>query len=97
MVHEVIIQPEVFDELAEDKKWYRDRSEKAAEELEIDFFNSLEIIAQYPLLCQVRYSDIRIYWLEKFPYGIHFSIEANMINILALIHVKKSPEIWRKE
>lgn len=55
-------------------------------------------IIKNPLAYEIRYSDIRIAFIKRFPYGIHFEylqIE-NQINILAVLHTSRNPEIWEE-
>ena len=33
---------------------------------------ALELISDNPLHYQVRYTEIRVCFLERFPYGVHF-------------------------
>ena len=54
-------------------------------------------IVENPLTYEVRYATIRIAFLKKFPYGIHFEyleIE-NQVDILAVFHTSRNPENWK--
>ena len=36
--------------------------------------------------------------MNKFPFGIYYTIEkeVNQIQIIAILHFKRNPKIWRK-
>jgi plasmid stabilization system protein ParE len=56
----------------------------------------IKAIAQNPAIFQVRYREVRIAFLNKFPFGVHFKIDANRetIVILAVLHTSQNPQIW---
>lgn len=55
-------------------------------------------ILKNPLAYEIRYADIRIAYVKKFPYGIHFEyLELeNQVNILAVLHTSRNPKIWKE-
>lgn len=46
-------------------------------------------IAKTPESFQCRYSKVRIFWLDKFPYGLYYIWENNEVSILAFWHSKE--------
>lgn len=55
-------------------------------------------ILKNPLAYEIRYENIRIAFVKRFPYGIHFEyLEIdNRVNILAVFHTSRNPEIWNE-
>ena len=94
MSFEVILLPELVDDLEEIFLWYEEQSEGLSLDLEEEFYRRLNDIQNNPFGFQIRYASIRIAWLKRFPYGIHFYCEGNCIFATALIHTSRSPEIW---
>jgi hypothetical protein len=45
---------------------------------------------------QIRYDDIRICFLNRFPYGIHFQLSGNNVLIIGIYAMKEDPEKWNK-
>lgn len=39
--------------------------------------------------------DIRRFLVRRFPYGILYTIEADHILILAIMHLSREPGYWR--
>ena len=50
---------------------------------------SFKSIALNPESFQFRYYNVRIFWLEKFPYGIYYIFEKQEVFILAFWHKKE--------
>ena len=63
--------------------------------LSIDFELCLEEgyadILKSPTGYQTRYSSVRIKFIRRFPYGIHYIIEGNLIIVLAVFHQARNP------
>ena len=55
-------------------------------------------IVKNPLAYEVRYANIRIAFVNKFPYGIHFEYHGRekQVIILAVFHTSRNPDIWEK-
>nr|WP_315151799.1 type II toxin-antitoxin system RelE/ParE family toxin [uncultured Flavobacterium sp.] len=54
-------------------------------------------ISKNPESFQYRYSKIRIFWLNKFPYGLYYIWENDEVAILAFWHSKEDiPNKLRK-
>lgn len=53
------------------------------------FRKELIIMMTHPLHYQERYKEIRIAFLEGFPYGIHFLLEKDEIKIIKILHHKR--------
>jgi plasmid stabilization system protein ParE len=87
----------VFDEVLTDtqeaKEWYFDK--RAV--LEIEFANEIENcitrILLNPEIHSVRYKNVRIAHPKRFPYNIHFYIDAieAIVIITAIVHNKRNP------
>jgi plasmid stabilization system protein ParE len=71
-----------------------------SEQLKKNFFNQFEIkseaIKSNPEIFQTKYKNFRTAKIGKFPYLIHYFIDykTNTIQILAILHTSRNPEIW---
>ena len=45
---------------------------------------------------QVRYGNIRIYFLNRFPFGIHFLMTENEVHVVAVYAMKDDTSKWKK-
>ena len=51
----------------------------------VDISEAAEDDIRNPLKTQIRYSVVRIFFLKKFPYGIHFIVNGNTILISSCV------------
>ena len=96
MPAELIFQPAVKQEVDEIISYYEVR--KAG--LGLLFIEVLDLllerIQKHPLEFQVRHRSIRKASLKNFPYNVYFRIHRNQIIILAVLHQRRNPRIWKK-
>ncbi len=53
-------------------------------------------IRDHPLGYQDLRSGVRRALLRKFPYAVFFSVEANTIVIIAVLHTARDPAEWQR-
>lgn len=74
--------------------------ERVNKGLSIDFELCIEEgyadILNEPLGYQIRYRDIRIRFIRRFPYGIHYMVEDEQITVISVFHQSRSPRNWFK-
>lgn len=72
--------------------WY----ENIRDGLSYDFELCLEIglaeITRNPQSFQKRYKTVKIIFIKRFPYGIHYIIKENEIIIVGAFHTSRSPK-----
>ena len=77
-------------------EWY----EREEPGLGFEFLNELRDayvrILNHPLVFQSLRSGIRRALTKRFPYGIFYTIEAEVIVILAVLHTARDPEEWQR-
>ncbi len=55
---------------------------------------SVESIIQYPKSSRIMKKPYRRYLIERFPFGIIYTEEINLIFIVAVMHLKRKPYYW---
>lgn len=55
---------------------------------------SFEQLAANPFISQVRYFDVRIKSIDRFPYGIHYVIAPSSLDVIGIIHFSRNPNTW---
>ena len=45
---------------------------------------------------QKRYKSIKIRFISRFPYGIHYIFIENEITVIGVFHTSRSPNNWSK-
>ena len=60
-----------------------------AQKLQSEIWRTFTYIASYPESLQRRYESIRIFWTDKFPFGIYYIFDDNQVFVLAFWHEKE--------
>lgn len=74
--------------------WYEDQKENLGSRFENYVNKAIDSIRSNPLKTQIRYGTTRVFYLDNFPYGIHFQATENHILIVAVFHTSQDPEKW---
>lgn len=94
MGYKIRIRKQASSQIEDASEWFKEKQEG----LEIRFLHDLNIcindILENPVKYQIRYKEIRVKFLKKFEFGIHYIIDGNAIHILAVFHTSQSPEKW---
>ncbi|AQX05805.1 plasmid stabilization system protein [Elizabethkingia meningoseptica] len=94
--YSLIIKPRAQQDIREAMDWYREQREDLPEKLFSKIEDCLEKIEKKPEYFQKRYREIRIVFTKRFPYGIYYTIEENMIFVHAVLHTKQNPDTVEK-
>ena len=89
MSYKLIIKTDASVEIENVIDYYSAFNILLAQKLEIEIRLGFQYIAKYPLSFQCRYDRIRIFWIDKFPYGIYFIFDKEEVFILAFWHQKE--------
>jgi plasmid stabilization system protein ParE len=91
----VIFHPEVEDEFSDAVAYY----EGCQPGLGIDFSRTvsatIQNIADYPDLWPRVEPEVRRCLVNRFPYGILYSIEDDGVYILAVMNLRRDPDYWK--
>ncbi len=95
-MYQLLISDESRLDILDAFSWY----EKKRSGLGKDFEHCLEAgliqLQKGPLLTQKRYKNLRIYFIDRFPYGIHYLIEKDKIMVFGVFHTSRNPQNWKK-
>ncbi|MEX0995757.1 MAG: hypothetical protein WDZ45_01760 [Flavobacteriaceae bacterium] len=80
---------QAIDDYQDSVAFYKNISQQLAEKFFIDFKATTTKIENNPVHFQMRYQNIRIAFLEVFPFGIHFFLEKDTIHVLRILHTKR--------
>jgi plasmid stabilization system protein ParE len=82
-------------ELAEAREWYaRQRSD-----LDAEFMNCIDEtllrIGRNPSPYQIVYRNLRRAVVRRFPFAVFYEIGIDEIQVVAIFHSRRDPEIWK--
>lgn len=75
--------------------WYENKRIGLSYDFELCLEIGLAEIARSPQLFQIRYKTIKIRFIKRFPFGIHYIIKEKNIIILGVFHTSRSPKNWK--
>ncbi|MGZ4987408.1 MAG: type II toxin-antitoxin system RelE/ParE family toxin [Limisphaerales bacterium] len=87
--------PEAIAEFEDAARYYAD----CLEGLDLRFIECVELafrqICEEPDRWRVFEQDVRRYLVHVFPYAVLYSIEADYVLIIAIMHCGREPGYWR--
>lgn len=95
MTYKIISSPNTEKDIEKAILWYKDIKVSLAQSFIAELGYCKKDIQQNPRKMQIRYNNIRISFLRKFPYGIHYRLEGNTITIIAVFHTSEDPQKWK--
>ena len=69
--------------------YYALKNKVLAKRIEKEIRFGFKAIVENPESFQCRYFEIRIFWLEKFPYGLYYILGDSEVYIIAFWHNKE--------
>ncbi len=88
MSYKLLIDEEAFKDLEKSIIYYKEVSEKLANKFKKAIKKELNVIEKQPFIYQKRYRDVRITFTKRFPYGIHYVVNNNTVEIIRILHTK---------
>jgi hypothetical protein len=61
----------------------------------VEVHSTLENILSFPKAWPILEDDIRRCQTRRFPYGIIYAINEDVIFVLAVMHLHRDPEYWK--
>lgn len=92
--YRLLLSDESRFDILEAYDWYNRIDSDLALSFESKIEAGLKKIQNGPLLFQIRYKSIRIFHMDRFPYGIHYIIDNETIRVLAVFHTSFNPKSW---
>jgi len=93
MNYKLRFHPEVSFEIETALKWYEKESATANQNLKKDLMLAFEKILSFPFSFRKAYKTFRCYPLKKFPYLIVYSVQNEIIYIVAFFPTRRNPEV----
>lgn len=95
MRFDVVIESVAGAQLLEAALWYNEKRSGLGEELILCFEEAVDVLSRNPFF-EVRYRNLRIYNIKRFPYQIVYLMEVEHVKIVAFFHASRDPKEWKK-
>ena len=93
-MYQLLISDESRLDILDAFSWYESKRIGLGKEFEFCLEVGFNQIQKDPLLFQKRYRVPHIYFIERFPYGIHYLIEENSVKVFGVFHTSRDPGKW---
>ena len=77
-------------------EWYENIRKKLSYDFEESLEFGIEKIFSNPDSFEKRYRHVKILFVKKFPYGIHYVTEEEKITVIGVFHTSRAPKNWIK-
>ena len=92
----VELHPEASAEMEESFWWYEGQSPGLGEDFLIDVEGGIAAISDHPTHWPIFKGGTHRYLLRRFPYGIVYQVDNDVIRVLAVMHLRRRPGYWRR-
>ena len=87
--------PEALAEYREATLWYTNRERPVGAKFVTAIEEAIQRVVEAPSRWRVVDEDVRRCLTHVFPYAILYTIEADFILIVAVMHCSREPEYWQ--
>ena len=87
--------PLAADEAEAAERWYRERSEVAAQRFRLELDSAVDRIAERPEVGVSYLENSRRIFLRRFPYFMVYRLRRPRIEVIAIAHARRRPGYWR--
>jgi hypothetical protein len=81
-------------ELDDAVAWYNQQADGLGNEFLDELDRAIRRIATYPLSCQEIDPGLRRCLLARFPYGLVYGMDGDMLIVVAIAHLHRQPRYW---
>lgn len=94
MSYSFFISQAAYDDIKAASEWYENHRIGLSLDFELCLEGGYEDIKNNPTAYQIKFKNVRVKYINRFPYGIHYFIDNDKIYVLAVLHTSKNPNIW---
>jgi toxin ParE1/3/4 len=76
--------------------WYEEQRIGLSYDFELCLEAGIDTVLRNPTAFQKRYKNIKVRYISRFPYGIHYMFEKDEITVIGIFHTARSPKNWSK-
>ena len=96
MTYKIKISEEAKLDLEDAYQWYESQINQLGSEFIRVVDKNLASIQKNPFAYPIIYNNVRRKLLPRFPYGLFYIIQENLIFVFACFHVKRDPKQWKR-
>ena len=90
MTYEIVIRPLAAKQTTLAYEWYEEKLQCLGDEFLSCIDAQLLLILNNPFIYQIKYKNVRIGLIDRFPFGIYYFIDSLKIVVLSILHLSRS-------
>jgi len=94
MTFSILISDEATFDILDAFYWYQAVEEKLSLKFQKELEQAFSHIKNNPNQFQLKYKSVRVVFLKKFPFGIHYIKDKNTVKGIAVFHTSRHPKNW---
>jgi plasmid stabilization system protein ParE len=87
--------PEAEREFLEAVDYYEGREESLGFDFAVEVYATIARATEYPKAWPILEGEVRRCQTRRFPYAVLYSVEADSIFVLAVMHLHRDPDYWK--
>ncbi len=87
--------PEAESEFGQAIEYYEEREGSLGHDFAVEVYSAIERAVSYPKAWPIIEDDVRRSLVRRFPYGILYAQEDEVIYIVAVMHLRQNPDYWK--
>ncbi len=95
-MHKVRFTSETLFDIEAIVLWYELKRIGLSYDFELCLETGIEEITRNFEIFQKKYKTVKIRFISRFPYGIHYLFNENQITVIGVFHTSRSPKNWSK-
>ncbi|HEX2568090.1 MAG TPA: type II toxin-antitoxin system RelE/ParE family toxin [Polyangia bacterium] len=92
----LVLRPEARAEIEEAALWYEEQRLGLSDGYISELEAVLHRVREAPLHFPEVESHVRRAPLHRFPYAVYFLLEEQAVVVVAVLHVRRNPEVWKR-
>lgn len=91
----VVFRRAARDDVAQAFHWYERQRPGLGSRFEQALDRTLQAVCTFPEAFPIVHRDVRRALLRRFPYGVFYRVRDGAIHVVAVMHGRRDPALWR--
>jgi len=95
VTHPLVLRPQARAELLEARAWYDGERPGLGTEFLTEVRAAVALLREMPEAFPTVHRSIRRVLLKRFPYALYFFLDQSTVVVVAVVHGRRDPAVWR--